>query len=190
VEGKLEELRGQFSEESGRRHKEVNERHAKLLIQEEAYWKQRAKMHWLKEGDLNTKFFHMLATSRRRRKKVSMLVNEEGEEVSTQQSLCELVQKYFDELFKPSNGTHEPMLRLIRNKISPDDNERLMAPITREELKDALFHMHPDKAPGPDGFNPTFFEHFWSMCGDDIFTAVTLWLDRGYFPTSLNDTNI
>jgi hypothetical protein len=116
-------------------------------------------------------------------------VNEEGE-VSTQQGLCELVQKYFDELFKPSNGTHEPMLRLIRNKISPDDNERLMAPITREELKDALFHMHPDKAPGPDGFNPTFFQHFWSMCGDDIFTAVTLWLDRGYFPTSLNDTNI
>jgi hypothetical protein len=79
VEGKLEELRGQFSEESGRRHKEVNERHAKLLIQEEAYWKQRAKMHWLKEGDLNTKFFHISATARRRRKNVSMHVNEEGE---------------------------------------------------------------------------------------------------------------
>jgi hypothetical protein len=79
-------------------------------------------MHWLKEGDLNTKFFHISATARRRRKNVSMHVNEEGEEVSTQQGLCELAQKYFDELFKPSNGAHEPVLRLIRNKISPDDN--------------------------------------------------------------------
>jgi hypothetical protein len=27
------------------------------------------------------------------------------------------------------------------------------------------------------------------MCGDDIFEAVTNWLERGYFPSSLNDTN-
>jgi hypothetical protein len=29
-----------------------------------------------------------------------------------------------------------------------------MADITKEEVKNALFQMHPDKA--PDGFNPTF----------------------------------
>lgn len=27
------------------------------LIKEDAYWKQRAKIHWLWEGDINTKFF-------------------------------------------------------------------------------------------------------------------------------------
>ncbi|KAK2383934.1 hypothetical protein QL285_071338 [Trifolium repens] len=50
--------------------------------------------------------------------------------------------------------------------------------------------MHPDKAPGPDGFNPAFYQHFWSVCGDDIFEAAREWLDRGYFPSNLNDTNI
>ncbi|MCI00450.1 RNA-directed DNA polymerase (Reverse transcriptase), partial [Trifolium medium] len=50
--------------------------------------------------------------------------------------------------------------------------------------------MHPDKAPGPDGFNPAFYQHFWNICGDDIFEATKEWLERGYFPSSLNETNI
>jgi hypothetical protein len=54
-------------------------------------------------------------------------------------------------------------------------------PITKEELRTALFQMHPDKAPGPDGFNPAFYQHFWDLCGNDIFEAAKEWLDRGFF---------
>ncbi|KAK2414453.1 hypothetical protein QL285_037042 [Trifolium repens] len=50
--------------------------------------------------------------------------------------------------------------------------------------------MHPDKAPGPDGFNPAFYQHFWELCGNDIYEAANDWLERGYFPSSLNETNI
>jgi hypothetical protein len=85
---------------------------------------------------------------------------------------------------------HEPVLSLIAPKITQVDNDKLLAPITKDELKEALFEMHPDKAPGPDGFNPAFYQHFWELCGDDIFVAVKEWLERGYFPSSLNDTNI
>jgi hypothetical protein len=64
----LERLRGSTDLSDTRRYMEVQEQHAKLLIQEDTYWKQRAKMHWLKEGDLNTRFFHMSASARHRRK--------------------------------------------------------------------------------------------------------------------------
>ncbi|GAU10318.1 hypothetical protein TSUD_418940, partial [Trifolium subterraneum] len=53
---KMERLRGSHNLLDSGRYKEVQERHAKLLIQEETYWRKRAKMQWLREGDLNTNF--------------------------------------------------------------------------------------------------------------------------------------
>lgn len=50
----------------------------KLYDQEEAYWKQSSKQHWLKEADRNTKFFHQYATSKRRKNKLSKIQNEEN----------------------------------------------------------------------------------------------------------------
>jgi hypothetical protein len=186
----LERLRGCHDAINTDRYKVVQSQHARLLIQEETYWRQRAKMHWLKEGDLNTKFFHMSASTRQRSKKIVKLVNDVNMEVTGQPELCEVVRSYFDQLFKANTAVHDPILSLIRPRITQDDNDRLAAPISKEELKEALFQMHPDKAPGPDGFNPAFYQHFWDLCGDDIFEAVKEWLDRGFFPTSLNETNI
>jgi hypothetical protein len=117
-------------------------------------------------------------------------VNEENIVVTTQPELCEVALNYFNHLFKANSTIHEPILSLISPKITPLDNEQLVAPITREELRAALFDMHPDKAPGPDGFNPAFYQHFWDRYGDDIFVAAKDWLDRGYFPSSLNETNV
>ncbi|MCH81471.1 CNGC5-like protein [Trifolium medium] len=66
----------------------------------------------------------------------------------------------------------------LKNPISSsiskirEDNEKLVAEITREEVKNALFQMHSDKAPGPDGFNPTFYQRFWNISDNDIFEPV------------------
>jgi endonuclease/exonuclease/phosphatase family metal-dependent hydrolase len=79
----MEALRDNQGEAESRRYQELSDRHATLLVQEEEYWKQRAKMHWLQEGDLNTRFFHMSATARGKRKKVTHLVDEAGTEVHT-----------------------------------------------------------------------------------------------------------
>lgn len=47
-----------------------------LLYQEEAYWKQRAKMFWLAEGDENTKFFHSNASARKKSSHISHLIDD------------------------------------------------------------------------------------------------------------------
>ncbi|KAK2390980.1 hypothetical protein QL285_064484 [Trifolium repens] len=189
-EAEMERLRDKRDSTSVARFQEAHHQHAKVLIQEEAFWKQRAKMHWLKEGDLNTKFFHMSATARSKVKKIEKLKNENDEEITGQQNLCEAARRYFHDLFTPKGGCLDPVLSLITPRVTEADNISLEAPITKEEVRAALFQMHPDKSPGPDGFNPAFYQKFWEICGDEVFAAVKDWLWRGYFPSSLNETNI
>jgi len=172
------------------RYKELIEQHATLLIQEEAFWKQRAKMHWLKEGDLNTNFFHMSAKIRGKARRVEKLLNDDNNEVSSQHELCDVAHKYFEALFRSEHSENNSVLDLIEPKITLEDNIELLKPITKEELRLALFQMHLDKSPGLDGFNVAFFQRFWSLCGDEIFEATKCWMDRGFIPSSLNKTNI
>jgi len=44
----------------------------------------------------------------------------------------------------------------------------LSSPVLKEEVKDALFFMQSYKAPGPDGFQPLFFKHFWEKTGESL----------------------
>jgi hypothetical protein len=74
----MEALRDNRGEAESRRYQECFDMHASLLVQEEGYWKQRARMHWLQEGDLNTRFFHMSVSAHSKRKMVSKLVDEAG----------------------------------------------------------------------------------------------------------------
>jgi hypothetical protein len=59
----MEALRDNRGEAESRRYQECFDRHDSLLVQEEGYWKQRAKMHWLQEGDLNTRFSYVSFSS-------------------------------------------------------------------------------------------------------------------------------
>ncbi|MCH81372.1 endonuclease/exonuclease/phosphatase family protein, partial [Trifolium medium] len=84
----------------------------------------------------------------------------------------------------------ESVLCAITSSVTNDDNDKLLAPFVIEEFKEAVFSMQADKCPGPDGFNSGFYQHFWDLCGHEIFTAGCSWLDSGIFPPNLNSTNI
>ncbi len=47
-------------------------------LQEEAFWKQKSHMHWLKEGDRNTKFFHSSTLKKRASSTIRELEDDQG----------------------------------------------------------------------------------------------------------------
>ncbi|BBN67603.1 Polynucleotidyl transferase, ribonuclease H-like superfamily protein [Prunus dulcis] len=58
--------------------KELDSDYQALLDQEELFWLQKSRNTWLKEGDRNTKFFHMSTIIRRRKNKLEGLTNEQA----------------------------------------------------------------------------------------------------------------
>ena len=64
---------------------------------------------------------------------------------------------YFQSLFTPSAIDWGPVVDQISPRILSSHNDMLLRPVEDEEVKDALFQMHPDKYPGPDGTSPGFY---------------------------------
>lgn len=190
IKEKIKQLRDNSDQESIAQVANLNDKLSKLLIQYEIFWKQRAKQFWLKEGDSNKKFFHSMATKRKESNHIRKLTDDEGVEFDAPQDICRIAQEYFDNLFKASAANYEQVVSQIEPKISTYENSRLLEPFTIDEFRVALFQMHPDKAPGPDGYNPAFFQRFWPTMGNEVFANCTEWMQGGAFPEALNDTII
>lgn len=161
-----------------------------LLIQEEDFWKQRAKAFWLRDGDMNTRFFHATASARKKTNTIQKLLGNDGVWYDSEDDMCEIVKNYFTDLFEASDGVYDPVISTVLPRVTNSENALLTEPFTIEEFKKALFQMHPDKSPGPDGFNPVFFQRFWNIVGTDIFDGAIEWVKRLEFPAGLNDTNL
>ena len=74
--------------------------------------------------------------------------------------------------------------------VTPYMNHTLLQPYTPEEVKQALFQIHPSKSPGPDGMSPFFFQKYWHIVGRDATIAVLYVLQSGHFLQKMNYTHI
>jgi len=53
-----------------------------------------------------------------------------------------------------------------------------------------LFLIHPDKAPGPDGFSASFFHSNWSTVGPALILEIQNFFRTGYMPPASNTTHV
>ena len=135
-----------------------------LFYREEMMWMQRSRIDWLREGDRNTKFFHSKAVWRARKNKVKQIKDDNGTVHTSQESMGQLVNDYFQHLFATDTSLDpSPVLSLLEEKVSAEMNEKLCAEFSDREIGDALFQIGPLKAPGPDGFPARFFQRNWGL---------------------------
>lgn len=73
---------------------EKKNRLSTLLAQEDAFWKQWAKVYWLVTVIQILIFFHAMASARKRRNYISNLIQDHGSEATAQHEMCNTVQTF------------------------------------------------------------------------------------------------
>jgi exonuclease III len=161
----------------------ANDKMAKLRREEEAKWAQRAKVKHILEGGNNTRYFHLIANGKHRKKKIFQLEQQEGTIVGDD-NLKVYISEFYKKLFGPPTQSNvslsENFLQDIP-QVSEVENELLTAPFTEKEVHDAIFQMELNKAPGPDGFPAEFFQTFWELIKGDLMPLFEQ-LGRGELP--------
>ncbi|CAA7058840.1 unnamed protein product [Microthlaspi erraticum] len=173
---------------------QLNEELRKAYAAEEAFWKQRSRQQWLQLGDHNTSYFHAATRARFAVNKFSVVEDETGITVYEEDQMIQVISDYFQHLFTAQpvmEDQRRSVIDLALNPLVSDaDNRELIKDPSPDEIKEALFAIHPDKAPGPDGFSSSFFQTNWSTVGKDIVAEVQAFFISGIMPRSSNSTHI
>nr|GEZ65497.1 RNA-directed DNA polymerase, eukaryota, reverse transcriptase zinc-binding domain protein [Tanacetum cinerariifolium] len=74
--------------------------------------------------------------------------------------------------------------------VSNEDVEIMVRSMSDEEVKDALFDICDNKAPGPDGYTAKFHKKAWSIVGNDVCNAVKEFFRLGRMFSEINATLI
>lgn len=90
---------------------------------------------------------------------ITVITNSEGIPVFEDDQIAATISAYYNSIFESTNPpAAELVLQAMFPCISETTNKKLIATPSRREVKEALFSIHPDKAPGPDGFSAIIFQ--------------------------------
>jgi len=138
-----------------------------LYSEKLAFWRQCFHVRLALEWDENSRFFHA-ATSGRRRHNAIAYLEHEGIATSAHDAKSTILHSFYSDLL---GRARETTWDFSLGDLYPHftiDMDDLSEPFTMTEITQALFAMDVHASPGPDGFGPAFYRHFWSSLRHDV----------------------
>jgi len=163
----------------------------KALKYQEDVWREKARDQKFIHGDRNTTYFHRLAKIRSSKNSINFLYD--GELVIIEPSDIEVhVINYFQSIFTVANNCipNDLIPETIPSLVSIDENNMLLRIPQREEVKDAVFALNGDGAPGPDGFGGHFYQTYWDIVGAEVVQSVQEFFISGVLANNINNNLI
>lgn len=112
----------------------------------------------------------MIANGKRRKTRIFRLEQDKGV-IRGEKNFRNSITKYYKDLFGASQrnvfSLDETQMGNIP-QVSEVENVRLTDEFYEKEVREAIFQMKHNKAPGPDGFPVEFYQVFWSLIKDDL----------------------
>ncbi|XP_074301412.1 uncharacterized protein LOC141632799 [Silene latifolia] len=163
------------------------------------YWRQRSKMHWIKDGDAVTRFFFNSVKHRHDRNLIMGLKKADNSWTFEKQELVGIFDNHFKDIygvndsygsFRQYQETREHLFGNIKSLLSNDQQDYFSSSFTRKEVRTAVFQLGATKSPGPDGIPALFYQKFWFHIKTEVENAVLFMLNTGNISAEFNRTAI
>jgi len=150
---------------------------------------QQSRLLWLKDGDANSKYFHSVLSSRRRRNAiVSLMVN--GSLVEGVHLIRNVIFSHFKDHFADPNLVRTGVDNLAFKKLSFVEGSSLIKPFSEEEVKADVWDCDNYKSPGPDGVNFGFLKECWEVVKRNVMRFITDFHKNGKLTRGIKTTFI
>ena len=191
---RIEEELNKLEEETSHRQLSIQEG-MRLRQLQEALWtaaqayesllRQKTRVRWLKQGDCNSRYFHLMMNATRRNNYLKGVMVD-GNWVHEPALVKEEVKSFFSNRYQESDYQRPTLEGICFQKLNQHQNDRLTACFQEEEVKNAIWDCGSDKCPGPDGLNFRFIKNFWQLLKPDILRFLDEFYVHGVFPKGGN----
>jgi len=150
---------------------------------------QQSRLQWLREVDANSKFFHGIMSSRKRKNSILFfLVN--GVLVEGVNNVRSAVFSHFSSHFRARSVVRPSMESVCFRTLSHREGAGLIKPSSVDEVKAAVWDCDNFKCPGPDGIFFGFIKDFWDILKDDVLCFLHEFHRNGRLSKGINSTFI
>ncbi|PHT82420.1 hypothetical protein T459_15435 [Capsicum annuum] len=156
---------------------------------EEAKWRQKSKVLWLKQGDNNTKFFGRMATAHRRFNTIDRLVVR-GEEIVETDEIKTTMAEFYKRVYSEPESWRPGFDMIDCPTISREEKNWLQRHFSEDVVLNVIKQCDGDKAPGPNGLTMSFFKVCWDTVKVDLLEIVHNFHQKELFEKSFNATFI
>ncbi len=147
--------------------------HDSLLRQQEIFWRQKSRVQWIQEGDRNTRFFHQSTVIRRHQNRIRAIRGEDGQLTEDPDTIQRILECFFRARWTEQTGDGSLVdIPMPQIRVSEEEIAALIRPVSEGEIRETVWSLVGDKAPGPDGFPPVFFRRYWSIVGQEVTEAI------------------
>nr|XP_027075913.1 uncharacterized protein LOC113699764 [Coffea arabica] len=137
-----------------------------------AFWKQKSGIKWLKEGDANTAFFHAIVKQRRNKNFIARIKEKSGTWLESAELIKDSTIDFYSKHFS-SNGYRGPFSMPFEvPPIGEVDNNMIKELPALKKVREIIFEMNAESAPGPDGFGVGFYQSCWEVIKENLLSAI------------------
>jgi hypothetical protein len=145
-----------------------------LKLVEKMFYSQKLKCNYFKDCDSGTSFFHALMNHKHKKNFIPAICRSDGSLTTSMAEVGDVFVCFYQQLLGTSRATLPLDESVVSRgpKLDATLQASLLATITNEDIKKALFSIGDDKSPGPDGYSSFFFKKSWDVVGQDLCAAV------------------